>query len=282
MGGTRNDRRPVRRRALSIAATLGLLVAMIALSAPNAAAVTNTCRARDLTQGTADSSDLQAVIAAAHKGDKIAVSGRCVGNFVVIKRLTIVGKATSSMPTAELNGNTIDRTLIVSAHVKLIDLIITGGRSRTEGAGILNDGTLTLQDTVVRGNASATVGGGIANETSGTLTLDGSSSVRGNRANYGGGIISSGSLTLNGSSSVSGNRSHSDGGGIYAWGTLTLNDSAVVTRNTADVENDGYGTGGGIFVSCGGVLAGGVDGGNVNDNFLGDGTENNIAFIEGC
>jgi hypothetical protein len=276
------ENRPVPRRALSIATTLGLLVGMLAVSAPSVAAATNTCRARNLTQGTAVSSDLQAVIAAAHKGDKIAVRGRCVGNFVIVKRLTIVGKATPSMLAPELNGNRIDRTLIVSAHVKMINLTITGGRSTSEGAGILNDGTLTLQDAVVRGNVSATGGGGIANETLGTLTLHGSSSVSGNTANFGGGIVSSGTLTLNGSSSVISNRAHSDGGGVYAWGTLTLNDSALVTGNTADVENDGYGTGGGIFVSCGGGLTGALEGGNVNDNYLGDGTENNIAFIVGC
>jgi hypothetical protein len=39
-----------RRRMISIWATIGLTTAMLVLSAPNAGAAANTCRARDVTK----------------------------------------------------------------------------------------------------------------------------------------------------------------------------------------------------------------------------------------
>lgn len=145
--------------------------------------------------------------------------------------------------------------------------------------------TVVLNDaSSVSGNTAYT-GGGVANE-GGALTLNDTSSVTGNTAESAGGGIAlneGGTLTLNGSSSVSGNRSDDWGGGIYNFGNgaaVTLNDSASVIGNTADSDDDASGTGGGIFVGCDGTLTGAVDGGNVNDNFLGTTTplEDNIVL----
>jgi hypothetical protein len=63
------------------------------------------------------------------------------------------------------------------------------------------------------------------------------------------------------------------GGGILSeGGTVTLNDAASATGNTADIDNDGSGSGGGVRSKSKACLVGAVDGGNVNDNFLGNGT----------
>jgi hypothetical protein len=58
---------------------------------------------------------------------------------------------------------------------------------------------------------------------------------------------------------------------IDSSSTVTMNDSSSVTGNTADFVDQGGVTGGGIYIwPCGGgALIGGVDGGNVNDNYRG-------------
>ncbi|MBO7725843.1 MAG: hypothetical protein J6S40_05190, partial [Thermoguttaceae bacterium] len=123
---------------------------------------------------------------------------------------------------------------------ELIGLTVTGGSTFDLGAGIFNDGVLTLVDCVVSGNTSVADrwGSGICNY--GGLTLT-DCTVTGNTAKYGGGIINGdahSSATLN-RCVVSGNTGEY-GGGIYNHsGTLTLTDSAY-SENTAKY-------GGGIF-----------------------------------
>ena len=123
---------------------------------------------------------------------------------------------------------------------ELIGLTVTGGSTFDYGAGIFNDGVLTLVDCVVSGNTSVANrwGSGICNY--GGLTLT-DCAVTGNTAKYGGGIINGdarSSATLN-RCVVSGNTAEY-GGGIYNHsGTLTLTDSAY-SENTAKY-------GGGIF-----------------------------------
>jgi hypothetical protein len=179
--------------------------------------------------------------------------------------------------------------------------------------------TVTLKDTLVRGNiAAGGSGGGIAidylstvvlngsssvsgNSTAsngpegygvaggilvfgGTLILNDTSSVRGNTGGEGGGIdtYEPGSVTLNDSSSITGNSAIGDGGGINLNfnSPVTLNDSAYITGNTADADDFSGGEGGGVFVWCGGILNGAVDGGNLNDNFRGTAVpvEDNITY----
>jgi hypothetical protein len=343
-------------KTISIAMMFAVLSGMLVVLAPSAGAVVNTCRAKNVTQGTPRRSNLQRVIEAANAGDTIAVRYVCVGNFRVGKKLTFVGKPTATVPLPTLHANGAGRPLLVNARVILTNLKITGGVVAGNGGGILNKGTLALKNMVVRGNtatsgggiyntatltlngsssvlgnAASTSGGGIENtgnltmngtssvrantgyagagigSLSGTITLNNSSSVSGNTASLNGGGIETytGTITLNDSSSVAGNRATDDAGGIINGGTLTMNDSSSVsgnkamtksgggvynntdstltmtgassvTGNRADFDDDGFGTGGGIYNNCG-TLSGAVDGGNVDNNYLGTGTnENNI------
>jgi hypothetical protein len=116
------------------------------------------------------------------------------------------------------------------------------------GAGILNDGTLTLTNCTISGNGTgswAVYGGGIYNF--GTLTLT-NTTVSGNAGLQGAGIDNSGTLTLT-NTTVSGNTARSEGGGIANLsGTLTLTNS-VVSGNIA-LE----GNGGGITNILGSVM----------------------------
>jgi len=267
--------RSTPRRMISILATLGLVTGMLAIAAPGAGAVVNDCRARNVSQGTPDRSNLQAAIAAAHWGDTIAVRGVCVGNFMIGKNLTLVGRESPQMPKAVLDADGSGRVLIVAGtRVTLTNFEVTGGKTssitgfHSEGGGIANRGSLTMNDSVVRGNRATGEGGGIANN--GTLIMNDSvvrgnvahnpesarygggianrgsltmndSVVRGNRAIGAGGIFNDGTLTMNGSSSVARNASRSLGGGIRNLGTLTMNGSSSVARN----RSGNYG--GGIY-----------------------------------
>ena len=74
---------------------------------------------------------------------------------------------------------------------------------------------------------------------------------------------------MNDSSSVTGNSSARSGGGIASDGAVAMNGSSSISGNTADADDNGTGNGGGVWLACSATLTGGVDGGNVNDNYLG-------------
>ncbi len=172
--------------------------------------------------------------------------------------------------------------------VTLNDSTVTNNSAGDEGGGIWNGASLILNgDSSVAHNTAVHTGGGIFNfkGTMGSytfdaaLTMNDSSEVANNIAGTNGGgigVSGDGTVTLNDSSSVSGNSAGTNGGGIDG-GDVTLNGSSSVTGNRADFDNDNVGTGGGIY----GCATNAVDGGNVNDNYLGStGTnENNLA---GC
>jgi hypothetical protein len=125
--------------------------------------------------------------------------------------------------TVELRGFTVTKGLFVDQKY---------------GAGILNDGTLTLTNCIVSENGTnswGVYGGGIYN--SGTLTLS-DTTVSGNMGLQGAGIDNSGTLTLT-NATVSGNTAGSEGGGIANLsGTLSLTNS-VVSGNIAIQGNGG-------------------------------------------
>ncbi len=110
------------------AATLGMVIGMLVVSAPTASAVERTCRATNQTQDTPSRSNLQAAIRAADHGDRIAVTGVCIGRFTIDKDLTLVGHPTRDRAKAVLHGQgNSDRVLDVVARVTLTNLKITGG-----------------------------------------------------------------------------------------------------------------------------------------------------------
>jgi hypothetical protein len=228
--------------------------------------------------------DLAAAIGASHFGDTLVISGTCVGNFAVGKKLTLSGS-----PGAVLDGGGAGTTLTTSSIKKTVvqDLMITGGADSVAGAGINNSGGLILRSTIVTGNGTddtpGAQGGGIFN--SGTLTLFGSS-VRGNFVfptqqgdnTQGGGIYNTGTLSMWGSA-VNDNSAYSDGG-IFNSGTLNIFGSTV-SRNRDDVDTGGIdnvgtmtltrstisnnsgGGGGGLFNAGSAV----IDNSTVSDNF---------------
>jgi CSLREA domain-containing protein len=145
------------------------------------------------------------------------------GDLDLTKSVTITGSGARS---TVVDASGLDRVFdVASGTIVLIsDVTVTGGVG--PGAGIANNGTLTLVRDAVTGNYAPGV-------------LDG------------GGINSNGALTIT-RSTISGNRAH-DGGGIAFTGSLNVTDSTI-SNNVAGTNGAG-GEGGGIFAAGGAPLA---------------------------
>ena len=149
------------------------------------------------------------------------------GDLYVASQLTITH---AGVTPAAIDGGGIDRVIHVlgAADLTASGFTIRNGRTGQSGAGIRNEGNLSLSNATVSGNeTTASYGGGIAN--AGTATM---------------------SLT---NVTVSGNRAEGDGGGIDQGigGRLDLS-NVTIAGNTTDISGD-TGGGGGIF-NAGGTI----------------------------
>lgn len=132
--------------------------------------------------------------------------------------------------------------------VNISNLIITNGATTgaafpgSIGAGILNEGTLTITNCTVSGNSASAFGGGGVYNFGGTLNLT-NSTVSGNHAlggGSGGGVFNNFAGTLNlTNSTVSGNDAASGGGGVH-------NDANVMTATGSTISDNTANFGGGI------------------------------------
>lgn len=117
-----------------------------------------------------------------------------------------------------ISANDLSRVFQIDPGVQAVinNLTIENGQTifgvyyypYTEGAGILNLGTLTLTGSTLSNNTAFEFGGGIDNV--GTLTISGST-LSGNSAFDGGGIENDGTLTVS-DSTLAGNTASDDGG----------------------------------------------------------------------
>jgi hypothetical protein len=144
-----------------------------------------------------------------------------------------------------------------------------GGGDGGAGAGIMtfgDDGALTLLRSTVSDNLTGEGGVGGAGSGAGSVGTAGArgrgggfylyrgvhdlrrSTIHGNVAQFGGGMhVAYTTLAALTNCTVSGNRAYEGGGGIDAFGTSALALTHVtVVENTADLDNDGFGSGGGI------------------------------------
>jgi hypothetical protein len=235
--------------ATLIAATL---VAAMGAQSPAGAAPTK-CLVVNIEDNTSYQT-LEAGVDAATAGSTLTVKGTCVGTTTIDKDLTITGKDNPRFGTSGLDGGNFGSVVTVSlgAHVSINDLIITHG-SADFGGGILNLGGSVMLNgsSSVTGN-TAGFGGGILNRLGGTVTLNDSSSVAGNAATVingtggdGGGINNYGfnegsSVILNDSSSVAGNAAASTGGGFYN----NVGNTVTLNDNSKVEGNNGLHAGG--------------------------------------
>jgi parallel beta helix pectate lyase-like protein len=228
------------RRYLGAASIVGLLLA--ALSAPPVALGATTQHVH-----CGSGADLQTAIDAASDGDTLVISGTCVGNFTLLKDLTLTGQG----PRATLAGGPVSTDAVLTAlEATIRRLTIRGGL----GDGIFDPGArLTLDHVTVRDNASA----GIALHF-GTLTMV-DSTVSHNGAE---GIVASGSDQSDDirRSTVSNN----GGVGIYNFNVMTLTDSTVRDNGAVGIANVSTLSGRGDLTVVGSTIRGNAGGGIEN------------------
>ncbi len=159
-----------------------------------------------------------------------------------------------------LDGGGIDRVLHnvgAASNLILSRLTVRNGRTAGSGAGIQNNGVLTLTDSTVTGNTSTgSFGGGIASSGAAAIT---NVTVSGNRADTSdsGGIDqdSTALMTLN-HVTVTGNSSRNGGGFHREEGPLTISNTIIAGNtdvNAADSSDTDCSAG---FISVGNNLIG--------------------------
>ena len=185
---------------------------------------------------------LRQAIADSSSGDVITFDPSLAGGTIVLatelelsQNLTIDGS--NLTPHIAVSGNNSVRVFYVHPDVTVLlnDLDISKGASNpsiaafpNSGAGIYNDGTLTINHSTISGNSSSYFGGGILNSSTGTLTVLNSTLSNNSAAVYGGGIFNVNTLAVT-NSTFSGNsatQALSLGGGVFLAGSGTfLNDT---------------------------------------------------------
>jgi hypothetical protein len=160
---------------------------------------------------------------------------RSVGLPLITSRITIEGNGA----TIARRGNAPDFALmsVRSAGDLTIHNATLSGGSSTNGSGVSNVGTLSIQNSTISGNTGSSVANG------GTLTIE-NSTISNNTSNFGGsGIVSGGTLTIK-NSTISDNTSNFSGGGVFNGGTLIIENSTISNNRVKQA-------GGGIFNHAG-------------------------------
>ncbi|MEH2060361.1 MAG: hypothetical protein V7K97_30370 [Nostoc sp.] len=177
-----------------------------------------------------------------------------------------------------IKGNTVSDQINTHAPVGVASFAGEG----SEGGGILNTGSLTVNHSTIIDNRAA-YGGGIYN--TGSLTVN-HSTITDNRAFVGGGIDNTrsidntGRLTVN-YSAVTDNSADYEGGGIFTNSNLSLSyKSSITTVSYSTISGNQASDGGGIDSSNFSYLV--VDNSTItsnNANNYGGGIEESFSYL---
>ncbi len=174
--------------------------------------------------------DLQRAL---NEGGEISVCpGRYRGNFSITTNASVIGTGDG----AAVGANTIlqavpgGRAVAIGEGITaaLRNVRITGG-SNAIGAGILNEGHLTLIDSTVTENVANGNGGGIYNTGDHTLVMSGCTISQNSSSGAGGGIYNNGVCTIESSSVMQNESTSSFGGGISNSNNLYFNVQMTIT-----------------------------------------------------
>ena len=161
------------------------------------------------------------------------------GGGLVNSGRMVVTDSTFSGNVAATHGGGIDN---LSDGIATITAGTFSANTASEGAGIANEGALTLTGSALFSNTASASGGGIDN-TSGVAAIT-ASTFSGNGAHVGAGVSNEGTLTLL-NSTVAGNTSSAAGGGVDdGLGTLTITNCTIAGNTT-------HATGGGLSIDGG-------------------------------
>ena len=238
-------REPRARQAFKAACPVHLrLVGLEDRCVPSIDMVTN------LSGSATVSGSLPFEVAHAAPGDTIQFAGNLNGGTITLASTLHITEALTIDGAG--HGITVNggghRVFLIDASVvaDINALTITGGVApflTDGGGGIYNAGDLTLSNSTVTGN-HAFFGGGIVNASNASMIMSGDT-VNNNTATVtiGGGISNDGTMTIINCTIVA-NRAHL-GGGIFNDGVLTTANSTVASNTVTGAGADG----GGILTS---------------------------------
>ena len=196
---------------------------------------TNNCKSPTIACKT-----IGHAISLASTGDSIVVAPATYPENITISfSLNLIGSGAS---TTIIDGGGSGRVVTIPNYglFTLSDITIRNGYAPW-GAGIYNNGRLTINNSTISGNLAFvrlgySYGGGIYNNTNGVLTIN-NSTLNANTAGcgsigcagYGAGIYNIGGVLLN-NSTINGNVAYahyrcSEGGGIATSGIVSINNS---------------------------------------------------------
>ena len=162
------------------------------------------------------------------EGSEIAIS----------KSLTIMGDRRSWTELGRNSGAPFHRILSIAPEIDVVvdGVLITNGRLASGmGAGVLNNGNLTVRNCTFDGNVTTASGGAIANNSGASLTATNSTFAR-NLSSFdiGGAIDNAGGAVSLVHCTIANNTAQSDGGGISnrLGGTLNLTNSIVAGNDS--------------------------------------------------
>ncbi len=212
------------------------------------AQVVNACTTNPIVTSTADSgaNTLREALANVCTGDTITfdLAGAgphtitlTTGELAIDTNVTINNNSGESVT---VSGNNASRVFNINSGktASIIGLALSGGAAAS-GAGILNDGTLTVVNSTLTGNNATADGGGIGSSASAT------------------------SLTLI-NTTISGNNANGNGGGVAVLGGTMSSINSTISNNKADNDNNATGTGGGIAGNSTTTLKNTIVAGNLN------------------
>ena len=205
-----------KRSAIAFVAFL-LTVSVVAITPAAIAATLTVCPAG------CDFTSIQAAHDAATAGDSVSVgAGTFTEQISITKDLTVAGMGPA---TTTIDGGGLGPVISVAsgAVVTLESLTVTGGITAGNGAGVFNEGTLTLNNALITGNEGTSRTG-----------------------SHGGGVANMGTLTIT-DSVISDNITGAGGGGVWTWGiaaSATIADTLISNNTVFETTTDFRGGGG--------------------------------------
>lgn len=174
------------------------------------------------------------------------ITGPTTGSGSSLANLVTLAGYTPGYPVLTVNLGVV--------NTAISNLTITGSQMFGPGAGLYNDGALTLTNVSIQGmRVSITFvygGGGIVNDPAGVLTLTNCLISNNIDDTDGGGIYNNGTLTIT-DSIISGNEIEYFGGsaGIANYGTMTITSSTITENLLFQGEAGGIGNAGAMTVT---------------------------------